>query len=383
MTKITTRNQQYSENNATLYLAFELSSSEWKLGFSTGLGQKARRRNIEAGDLDKLKAEIAAAKKRFLLPETARVVSCYEAGRESFWLHRYLTESGVENLVVDSSSIEVKRRERKAKTDRLDVQKLLIMLIRYHLGERKVWSVVQVPSPEEEDRGQFHRELSALGKERTRTSNRIKGLLATQGIRLKGRLNLSEDQLDAIRLWDGSELPVGLKNRLKWEWEHLSFIEVRIRSLETDRRRALRQSEAPDSPKIQQLAMLRGIGPNGAWVLVREFFGWRKFNNRKELGSLAGLTPTPFRSGALIREQGISKAGNRHVREIAIELGWSWVRYQPESKLTLWFLERFGNGGPRARKIGIVALSRRLLIDLWRFLETGAVPEGAELKANS
>jgi transposase len=129
--------------------------------------------------------------------------------------------------------------------------------------------------------------------------------------------------------------------------------------------------------------MLRGIGPNGAWIFVREFFGWRKFNNRKELGSLAGLTPTPFRSGALVREQGISKAGNRHVREIAIEIGWSWVRYQPESKLTRWFLKRFGDGGPRARKIGIVALSRRLLIDLWRFLETGVLPEGAELKANS
>jgi transposase len=383
MTKITTRKQQYTDNNATLYLAFELSSSEWKLGFSTGLGQKARRRSIEAGDIDKLQAEIATAKKRFLLPETARVVSCYEAGRESFWIHRYLTESGVENLVVDSSSIEVKRRERKAKTDRLDVQKLLIMLIRYHLGERKVWSVVQAPSPEAEDRRQFHRELSALRKEQTRTSNRIKGLLATQGIRLKGRLNLAENQLDAIRLWNGAELPPGLKSRLKWEWEHLLFIQARMRSLESDRRRALRQGEAPDLPKIKQLAMLRGIGPSGAWVLVREFFGWRNFNNRKELGSLAGLTPTPFRSGALIREQGISKAGNRHIREIGIELGWSWVRYQPQSKLTRWFLKRFGDGGPRARKIGIVALSRRLLIDLWRFLETGAVPEGAELKANA
>jgi len=372
MTRLTTRTYQYSDKSATLYLAFELSSSEWKLGFSTGLGQKARRRSIEAGDLNKLQAEIRAAKKRFTLPETIRVVSCYEAGREAFWLHRYLTKSGVENVIVDSSSIEVKRRERKAKTDRLDVQKLLIMLIRYHLGERKVWSVVQAPSPEEEDRRQVHRELSALRKEKTRTSNRT-----------KGRLNLSEDQLDAIRLWDGSGLPPDLKDRLKWEWEHLLFIEARIRSLETDRRRVLRQAEDSDAPKIKQLAMLRGIGSNGAWIFVKEFFGWRKFNNRKELGSLAGLTPTPFRSGALIREQGISKAGNRHIREIAIEIGWSWVRYQPKSKLTQWFLKRFGNGGPRARKIGIVALSRRLLIDLWRFLETGAVPEGAELKANS
>jgi transposase len=383
MTRLTTRTYQYSDKSATLYLAFELSSSEWKLGFSTGLGQKARRRSIEAGDLNKLQAEIRAAKKRFTLPETIRVVSCYEAGREAFWLHRYLTKSGVENVIVDSSSIEVKRRERKAKTDRLDVQKLLIMLIRYHLGERKVWSVVQAPSPEEEDRRQVHRELSALRKEKTRTSNRTKGLMATQGIRFKGRLNLSEDQLDAIRLWDGSGLPPDLKDRLKWEWEHLLFIEARIRSLETDRRRVLRQAEDSDAPKIKQLAMLRGIGSNGAWIFVKEFFGWRKFNNRKELGSLAGLTPTPFRSGALIREQGISKAGNRHIREIAIEIGWSWVRYQPKSKLTQWFLKRFGNGGPRARKIGIVALSRRLLIDLWRFLETGAVPEGAELKANS
>jgi transposase len=257
------------------------------------------------------------------------------------------------------------------------------MLIRYQLGERKVWSVVRVPSLGEEDRRQLHRELSALRKERTRSSNRIKGLLATQGVRIKGQLDLAGGKLDRMRLWNGSELPAGLKKRLAWEWEHLSFIKARILSVEAERRRALRQPDEAETAQIRQLSLLRGIGPNGAWVLVREFFAWRKFNNRRELASLAGLTPTPFRSGALIREQGISKAGNCHVRGIQIELGWSWLRYQPESKLSQWFQARFGNGGPRARKIGIVALSRRLLIELWRFLETGAVPEGAELKANA
>ena len=158
------------------------------------------------------------------------------------------------------------------------------------------------------------------------------------------------------------------------------FLKRQILSLEGDRRRELREGENPDLDQVRQLASLRGIGVNGGWVLVREFFGWRKFNNRREVGSLAGLTPTPYQSGESRREQGISKAGNRHVRGVMIELAWSWVRFQPESKLTRWFEERFGGAGKRVRRVGIVAVARRLLIDMWRFLETGALPEGAQLK---
>jgi len=381
MTKKTTRNEQYTDMHSNLFLAFELGHSDWKLGFSIGLGQKARRRTISAGDLEQLQGEIRAAKKRFELPETTAVMSCYEAGRDGFWLHRYLTQSGIKNVVVDSSSIEVNRRARRAKSDRLDVQKLLMMLIRYHYGEHKVWSVVRVPSPEEEDLRQLHRELRTLKKEKTRTTNRIKGLLASQGIRLESPMQLTEERLDSVRLWDGSPLLPGLKSRLQREWQHVLFLKQQILVLEGERRRALQKRGSADLEKVRQLALLRGIGVNGSWVLVREFFGWRNFKNRREVGSLAGLTPTPYQSGETRREQGISKAGNRHVRGIVIELAWSWLRHQPDSKLSRWFEERFAGAGSRARKVGIVALARRLLIDLWRFLEAGVIPEGAQLKA--
>ena len=215
MTKKTTRNQQYSDIRPTLFMAFELGMSEWKLGFTIGLGQKARRRTVTAGNLEKVQREIVAAKKRFELPEAAEVVSCYEAGRDGFWLHRYLTQSGIVNLVVDSASIEVNRRKRRAKTDRLDVEKLLTMLIRYQYGEHRVWSVVRVPSPEEEDNRQLNRELRSLKKEKTRTTNRIKGLLASQGVRLEPGKELSDNKLDSLRLWDGSPLLPGLKGRLQ------------------------------------------------------------------------------------------------------------------------------------------------------------------------
>jgi len=384
MTKETTR-QHSSESTSVLYLAFELSSKNWKLGFSIGSGQKPRIRTIEAGNLNALRAEIGTARRRFALPAGCPVASCYEAGRDGFWLHRFLTREGVKNFVVDSSSIEVNRRKRRAKADRLDVQSLVRMLMRYCEGEDKVWSVVHVPSLEEEDRRQLHRELAALEKEKTRTSNRIRGLLVTQGVRLGDRIDLRDERLDSIRLWDGGPLAPGLKSRMRREWAHLLFLKGQISALERQRQSALRGKDEtdaePDLVKIRQLLLLRAIGPVSAWLLVREFFGWRRFKNRRQVGSLSGLTPTPFQSGATNYEQGISKAGIVPVRRIAIELAWSWLRYQPGSKLSLWYNKRFANGGKKARKVGIVALARRLLIELWRFLETGALPEGAELRA--
>ncbi len=379
MTKETTLKTQYSEREPVLYLAFELSSKKWLLGFSTGLGQKVRRKTIDAGKLESLQAEIMAAKKRFGLPENARVMSCYEAGRDGFWLDRYLRRSGIENVVVDSSSIEVNRRRRRAKTDRLDVESLVKLLIRHDLQEMKIWSVVRVPLAEEEDRRQLHRELSALRKEKVRTTSRIKGLLASQGVRLE-RLDLSDKRLESIRLWDGSGLGVGLKRRLKREWQHLSLIKDQIAGVLAERSEQMRDKQEPDLHQVEQLQTLRGIGPESSWVMVREFFGWREFKNRKEVGSLAGFSPTPYRSGTEIVEQGISKAGNKRIRAVCVELAWSWLRHQPKSKLSQWFEARFAHGGKRARKVGIVAVARRLLIELWRYLQTGAVPEGAELK---
>jgi transposase len=247
----------------------------------------------------------------------------------------------------------------------------------------KLLRSVTVPSPEEEDRRQLHRELRAAKKEKTRTTNRIKGLLANQGIRIKGRMDLSNEQLDAIRLWNGAALGEGLKNRLRREWQHVVFLSKQIGELEATRRSQLKEGKEPDLEKIEQLKKLQGIGPESSWVIVRELFGWRHFRNRREVASLIGLTPTPHDSGDLTREQGISKAGNRHVRGIAIELAWSWVRYQPETRLTLWFIKRFSEAGKRGRKVGIVALARRLMIELWRYLEWGVIPEGAQLKAHA
>jgi transposase len=381
MTEKTTRRKQYSENVRVLFLAFELGATKWELGFSTGLGQKPRRRSMDAANIDLLQQEIKGARKRFGLPEDAPVWSCYEAGRDGFWLHRYLTSVGINNFVVDSASIEVNRRKRRAKSDGLDVGKLMLMLIRYYYGEHKVWSVVRVPSPEEEDRRQLHRELKSLKREKTRTTNRIKGLLATQGIRLT-RLDLSDPQLNAIRLWDGKPLLEGMKSRLKREWEHVVFLKKRIRELEAKRRSLLKEANRPEMEKVQQLATLRGVGPESSWIIVQELFGWRHFENRRQVGSLVGVTPTPYDSGESVKEQGISKAGNRHVRAIAVELAWSWIRHQPESKHTLWFMERFAEAGKRARKVGVVGLARRLMIDFWRFLECGVIPEGALLKAD-
>jgi len=375
----TTRIDEYNAIRPHLYMAFELSQAEWKLGFTVGFGQQARIRTINARDLGALEHEVKAAKKRFGLSEDTPVLSCYEAGRDGFWIYRFLQVSGIENLVVDSSSIEVNRKARRAKTDKLDTGKLLTMLMRYHQGETKVWSVVNVPNPEAEDNRHLHRELGTLKSERTRHINRIKGFLAGQGICMAVTDDFLE-QLKTIRLWDGSPLLPGLRARLEREFERLQFVKEQIKTLEAARLDLIRHSARPDIEQVRQLLRLKGIGVGSSWLYVMEFFSWRNFRNRREVGALAGLAPTPFQSGADSREQGISKAGNTFVRSMAIQIAWGWLRHQPESKLSLWYEKRFGHGSKRLRKIGIVALARKLLVDIWRYLETGLVPEGVELK---
>lgn len=367
-------------SNTPLYLAFELSNAEWKLGFTPGAGQKPRERKIRAGDLEAIQLEIRLAKQRFDLAESAPVRSCYEAGRDGFWLHRFLVTQRIENLVVDSASIEVNRRAKRAKTDRLDVGKLVAMLMRYHGGERKVWSVVHVPSVEAEDERHLHRMLMTLNAERTRQINRLKGLLVGQGVHLAVGRELLEN-LKTVRLWDGSSLPPRLYSRVEREYALLEFVEQQIREVEAERRAVLRDSKSASVEQVRQLMRLRGIGENSAWLYVMEFFGWRQFHNRREVGGLAGLSPTPYQSGDESREQGISKAGSSPIRLMAIEIAWSWLRLQPGSALTLWYQARFGGGSKRLRKIGIVALARKLLVALWRYLETGEIPAGAQLKA--
>jgi len=366
-----------------LCLSFELGEGTWKLAFSPGFGENVVRRTVTSRDREAVLHTITAMKERLGLTPDCRVVSCYEAGREGFWLHRFLASHGVENLVVDSSSIEVSRRKRRAKTDRLDGESLLDLLLRHLAGSRKkVWSVVRVPTVEQEDRRHLHRELQSAKRDRTRVTNRMKGLLANQGL----TLDLKQDvpaQLAALRQWDGSPLAEGLRARLAREWERVQLYTGLIERLEAERRELLREAKDPVIEKALQLNCLRGIGVNSAWLYVMELFGWRELRNRREVGSILGLTPTPNESGQQERERGMSKAGNRHVRAMAIEIAWGWLRFQPNSELSKWYQRRFGSGSKRVRKIGIVALARKLMIELWRFLETGVVPEGAELKTDA
>jgi transposase len=378
----TTRQPKFKGVSEVLYLSFELGSAEWKLAFTVGRGEKPRLRTLAAGDLRGVEQEIERARQRWGLSKGGRVVSCYEAGRDGFWLHRFLLSLGVENLVVDSSSIEVNRRSRRAKTDRLDAQKLLVMLIRHDLGEEgRVFSVVRVPSVEQEAERQLHRDWEELKKERTLHRNRIQSLLACHGIFLKLGSGFGQC-LENLTLWDGSAAPAKLRERLEREWKRLELVESQIRELTQQKKEEVSAASSASVQQIQKLATLKGIGLTSAWVFVCEFFGWREFRNRREVGSLAGLVPMPYQSGSSNREQGISKAGNVRLRTMSIEIAWSWLRWQPESRLSLWFRERYGPGQRRSRRVGIVALARKLLVALWRFLEFGEVPEGAILKTS-
>jgi transposase len=310
-------------------------------------------------------------------------VSCYEAGRDGFWVHRAFTALGITNYVVDSASIEGNRRGRQAKSDRLDTAALLAKLGRYVGGERGVWSVVHVPSVDDEDRRQLHRELFTITRERTRVVNRIKGLLALHGVVLEAPRGLPATMPDypALAGWNGAPLPPAAHARLVREWHRLTFLRGELRTLVAARLALLRAGTDPVVPMVRRLLALRGIGDVGAWIYTTEFFAWRQFRNRRQVGAAAGLCSTGRESGDLHREQGISKAGNRYLRALAIELAWSWLRRQPQSALSQWYRTRFANGGPRVRRIGIVALARKLLIALWRYLETGVLPEGAVRKA--
>ena len=375
-----TLQSQGTTDQDIMYIAFELSNSTWRMAFSDG--NKKRHVTIKARDLKQLGVEIDKAKRHFRLNDKTRIKGCYEAGRDGFWLHRYLLSKGIDNLVVDSSSIEVNRRKRRAKSDRLDAGSLLRLLMRYHGNERQVWKVVTAPSVEEEGARHLHREIETLLRERTRYRNRTKALLAQHGVNVKNpsRKNFLKI-FEVLRSWDGQTLPESIKSRVAREYKRLMMIEDHIKLLKKEREQKVAGQETVSVRQVSQLRELYGIGVNSSWVFVMEFFGWRKFRNRREVAALAGLTPTPYDSGGSQREQGISKAGNKRIRTMAVEIAWCWLRFQPQSKLSRWFNERFAGGGSRMRRIGIVALARKLLISLWRYIEHGVTPEGALIKS--
>ena len=362
-----------------LCMAIESGASEWKLYFSTGLGQHPRERTVPAHRMDRLKAEVERSKKHFGLAAEAPVASCYEAGRDGFWLHRALLAEGIANAVIESSSIEVPRKKRRAKTDGIDGGALLRLLWRYHNGEREALRIVRVPSVEDEDRRELHRELATAKKDRSSVTNRIKGLLFKVGVNLEDLRDLPA-QLKRIRLWNGEPVPQALAARLERDWRMVEQLTERIKAIVDERRRLLREAKDEATECARQLMQLRSIGENAGWLFSTEFFAWRKFENRRQVGGLAGLTGTPYQSGSTNREQGISKAGNRWIRGMVVEIAWLWRRYQPQSELSKWYEREYGHGNSRMRRIGIVALARKLLIELWRYLETGTPPAGALLK---
>lgn len=355
---------------AVLYISFELGDRAWKLTFSDG------RRNpgsytVVAGDQAAVLHSLGRAKARCGLPASARVHSCYEAGRDGWWLHRWLREQGVDNIVVDSASIEVNRRARRAKSDRLDGDKLLQMLQR-HLGGERVWSVLHEPSPEAEDKRRMHRELQQLTGEHTSHCNRIRALLVLHNLRLA---HVGGRPWTAWWATHQSEVPPHLRAQIERESQRLELVRKQMRLIEAQQRRELEQQ-----PGVQLLSRLRAIGVGSAWVLAKELFDWRRFDNRRQVAASVGLAPTPYASGNSQREQGIGKTGNKRVRWLLVELSWRWLRLQPDSALTQWFERRFAGGGKRMRRIGIVALARRLVVALWRYVQHGEIPAGATLK---
>ena len=375
-----TRSEESTATTAGLLVAFELGERSWKLGFTVGLGQRPRVRSVPAGAMALVWAEIAEAKARFTLAADTPVTSCYEAGRDGFWIHRALVAQGVTNLVVDSSSIEVNRRARRTKSDRLDLGGLLTLLARYVAGDRRCWRVVRVPTDAEEDARHLHRTWEAVQQDRTRLINRLQGLLVTAGVRVPVRGDFLT-QVATARRWDGTSLPAGVQARLTRTWAELAFLTTQLAELETARTALVPDPQTPAGRAVTRLQGLRAIGPIGAWVLTTEIFGWRQIRNGRQLGALVGLAPALYQSGETARDQGITRAGNKHVRRLMVQLAWSWLRFQPTSALAQWYARRFGGGGPRARRIGIVALARKLLLALWRYVETGVVPEGAVTKA--
>jgi transposase len=362
---------------ATVYVALELGSKEWWLTLSTAVGAPRCRVRVAPGDEAAVRRVLTTVQGRWGLPAEVAVRSCYEAGRDGFWPHRFLTRLGVTNLVVDSSSIEVSRRARRAKTDRLDGEKLLRLLLRHWGGERGVWQVVHVPAREVEDARHASRALTTLQAERTRQRNRLRGILAQHGVG-PGRLDAQwAERLPALTDWAGEPLPAGVQQRLLQTWRLLRAVEAEWQTARRTERTRVRTTAATVA---QRLARLRGVAARGATVLADELFS-RTLRNRREVGALTGLVSAPYRSGTSARDQGLAPSGIPAVRRIAVEIAWAWCRYQPTSALTQWYHRRFGGGGAVTRRIGIVALARRVIIALWRYVETGVVPAGALLKA--
>jgi transposase len=367
----------------TIFVSIELSQKGWLVTLHSPDKDRMSRHKVEAGDRAGLLSLIARVRDRAAraLGAAPSVTSCYEAGYDGFWLHRFLQAHGIESYVFDPASIAVEQRSRRAKSDRIDGEQLVRTLMAYLRGEPRVVRIVRVPSPDQEDARRPSRERNRLVGEQTGHTNRIKSLLQLHGLsagnpRRRGWLTWLAGQRD----WQGQPVPPQILAEIEREHARLMLVREQLAALEKA------STQTPSTPaavemgrRRETLFRLKSLGPAFTTSLTGEVF-YKDFTNRRQVASYIGLAPSPWKSGGIDREQGISKAGNPRARQKAIELAWLWVRHQPDSALTHWFRERTVKASKRIKRIAIVALARKLMVALWRFLTTGLVPTGAKLK---
>jgi len=368
---------------AAIFVSLELSRSTWLVtSLSPGKGEKLSRHSIAAGNVAELLTLFAELRRKAQVRtgQSYPIITIQEAGLDGFWLHRVLQQNDIESHVVDPASIAMPRRRRRAKTDRLDGETLLRALLAYKRGEPRVCAMVVAPSPEEEDRRRLCRERRTLIQERVTHGNRIKGLLFAQGV--FDYVPLRRDRrkrLEALRTGDGRELPSHLKAQIVRELDRIELLLGQIKAVEAAQETLLAAARKPASEAasdpVTMLLSFKGIGANFGAVLWSEAF-YRTFANRRQVAAYAGLAATPWQSGGIRHEQGVSKAGNPRLRTTMIQIAWLWIRHQPQSALTRWFKER----SPQGRKRAIVALARKLLVALWKYVTQGVVIEGATMK---
>jgi transposase len=368
-----------------IFVSLELSRSTWLItSLSPGNGEKMSKHVVDGGNIAELLAwfEQLQLKARLRTGKSFPIVTIQEAGLDGFWIHRFLEANGIESYVVDAASIATSRRRRRVKTDKIDGEALTRTLLAFKRGEPRVCAMVRAPDPEDEDRRRICRERKVLIAERVRHVNRVKGLLFTQGV--SGYQPLRKDRrirLEELCTGDGRRLPKHLKAQINRELDRLELLLEQIAEVESERNSLLSVHEplASEAPAPAMLLTLKGVGAEFAAVLWTEAL-CRHFDNRRQIAAYAGLTPTPWMSGTIDHEQGVSKAGNPRLRTTMIQLSWLWLRNQPASALSRWFVDRVQSNGGRLKKAAIVALARKLLIALWKFVTAGVVIEGAVMK---
>jgi len=369
-----------------IFVSLELSRSTWLItSLSPGGGEKMSKHQVRGGDIAALLARFAELKAKALARtgKSFPLVVIQEAGLDGFWIHRALVGEGIESHVVDPASIATSRRRRRAKTDRIDGEALVRTLLAHKRGEPRVCAMVRVPTPEEEDRRRLCRELKSLIGERIRHVNRLKGLFFAQGIGdYEPRRSDRRERLDGLRTGDGRPLPEHLKALARRELDVIELLNAQIEEVKAGRDALLAAARATASPPapVAMLLGLKGIGPGFAGALWSEGL-FRHFDNRRQVAAYAGLAPTPWQSGRVDHEQGVSKAGNPRRRAVIVEMAWLWLRHQPDSALARWYRDRVRRDGGRMRKVAVVALARKLLVALWKYVTAGVVIEGAAMKS--